>query len=364
MSAPSKDALGVGLTGTGWVADVHARAFALVPDAHVVGVVSRDRARGDTFAKKHGVDKVFADIDQMLADPSIDVVVVGLPNHLHAPVVLAAAAAKKHVICEKPLAVNLEEAEQMVAACKKAGVMLAIAEELCFAPRFVHVKSVAESGALGRIFQVSQREQHGGPYSPWFFTREEAGGGALMDMGVHSIEVTRWLLGRPRAKAVYARMANHTHAEKTELEDHATMIVEFEGNVTAVLEPSWSLQGGMESHLNVFGTEGVLYTDLLRETGMRMFSQKGHRGDADSVGWSRPDHDWLGANGYPQEMAHFIQCARTGARPLVSGEDGIAELEIMYAAYESAATGARVELPFRPKGVERAVDLWLRRSRK
>ncbi len=354
------DVLGVGLTGTGWVADVHAQALNRVSGAKLVGVVSRDEKRGGEFAKKHGIPKVFTDHRQLLEAADLDVICVGLPNHLHEQVVLDAAQAGKHVICEKPLATNLEEGQRMVDACKKAGVMLAVGVELCFVPKFVRAKHMLKSGALGRVFQVRQVEAHGGPHSPWFFTRDEAGGGILMDMGCHAIEVTRFVLDYPKPVAVYARMSNETHPD-SELEDHSVCVLEFEGGVTALLESSWSLQGGMESHLDITGTEGVLYCDLLRGTGMRMYSQKGPADDPESILWSWQDPDWLWNNGYPQEMEHFLHCARTGEKPRVSGEDGLVQLEISYAAYESAATGKRIEFPFRPKGVERAVDLWLER---
>jgi predicted dehydrogenase len=295
----------------------------------------------------------------MLQDRAVDIVIVCLPNDLHAAVTIDAAEAGKHVICEKPLATNLDEAERMIGACRARGVMLALAEELCFVPKFVRVSELREVGALGKIFSVHQREQHGGPYSPWFFSRDQAGGGALMDMGCHSIEIARWVLGRPEATAVYARMSNQLHTGVTALEDHVSMMVEFEGGALAVLEPSWALHGGMESHLDVIGTGGALYTDLTRGTGMRMFSETGLADDPETRGWSTPDPDWLTTNGYVQELEHFVECARTGNTPRVTGEDGLAQLEIIHAAYESARTGCRVALPFRPKGVERAVDLWL-----
>jgi len=355
------DVLGVGLTGTGWVADVHARALRRLPDARLVAVTSRDEARGRRFAERHGIERTYTDHRAMLDDPDVDVLCVGLPNHLHEPVVLDGASAGKHIICEKPLATNLDEGRRMVDACRDAGVMLALAVELCFVPKFVRLKELCDGGAVGKLFQVHQREQHAGPHSPWFYTRDEAGGGILMDMGCHSIEVTRWLLGRPAVEAVYARMSNQLHPD-SELEDHCTLLVELKGGVLAVLEPSWAVKGGMESHLNVIGTGGVLYADLLRDTGLRMFSEKGLPDDpVETFHWSVPDPDWLHNNGYPQQMAHFLDCARTGARPRVSGEDGLVQLEVSYAAYESAATGRRVELPFRPPGVQRAVDLWLRK---
>jgi myo-inositol 2-dehydrogenase/D-chiro-inositol 1-dehydrogenase len=172
------------------------------------------------------------------------VICVGLPNDQHVPVVLDAAAAKKHVICEKPLATSLDGARAMVGACQRAGVMLALAEQLCFAPKLVRARDIVAEGALGKVFRVFQRHQHGGPHSSWFFERRAAGGGVLMDMGCHSIEATRFVLGRPSALAVYARLSNELHPD-SELEDHCTLVVEFAGGVVAVLEPSWALCGGM-----------------------------------------------------------------------------------------------------------------------
>jgi myo-inositol 2-dehydrogenase / D-chiro-inositol 1-dehydrogenase len=343
--------VGIGLTGTGWVADVHARALARVPAARLVAVASRDRARGEAFVKKYGMLRVHADHTALLADPEVDVICVGLPNDRHHRVVLDAAAAGKHVICEKPLATSLARGREMVAACRNAGVMLAIAEQLCFAPKLVRARDLVQAGELGRVFRVFQRHQHGGPHSRWFFERSAAGGGVLMDMGCHSIEVARWVLGRPPARAVYARLSNQIHPD-SELEDHCTLLVEFEGGAVALLEPSWALRGGMESQLELFGTEGALYVDLMRGTGMRLYA------DA-APAWSTPDSDWLHTHGYVQSMAHFVECAASGARPLTSGEDGLAQLEVIEAAYASAASGERVQIPFEAAPVEQAVDRWL-----
>lgn len=351
--------IGVGLIGTGWVSDVHAHAFRQLDEARVVAVASRDADRGRAFAKRHDIARSYLDHRELVRDTAVDVVVIGVPNQLHMQIALDAAAEKKHVICEKPLATNLEDGQRMVEACARAGVMLAVAEELCFVPKFVRAKQILDAGGLGRPYQVHQREQHDGPHSRWFYERDLAGGGALLDMGVHGIEAARWVLGRPRAKSVFAHLSNRLHPDSV-LEDHCTVLVEFDNDVLAVIEPSWALKGGMESHLDLFGTEGVLYTDLLRGTGMRMYSERAVETDPfHSLHWSTPDADWLWTNGYPQEMRHFLSCVRSGNPPLVGGEDGLAQLEICYAAYASAARGARVPLPFRPAGVDRAVDLWL-----
>jgi predicted dehydrogenase len=336
----ASETLGIGLTGTGWVADVHARALSRLP-ARLCGIASRDRGRGEAFAAKHGIPRVHPDHRSLLDDPELDVICVGLPNDQHERVVLDAASAGKHVICEKPLATNLEQASKMIDACNKAGVMLALAEQIGFMPKLVEARDRVRQNALGKIFHVHQRHQHGGPQAAWFFSRDQAGGGVLMDMGCHSIEAARFVLDYPRPQAVYARLSNRCHPH-TELEDHATLIVEFDGGIVAVLEPSWAVRSGMVSRLDLLGTAGALHVDLEL---------------------AEPDADWLWNHGYPQEMAHFLDCARNGERPQSSGEDGLVQLELCCAAYESAATGRRVELPFSPGKLERAVDPWLRRER-
>ena len=303
-------------------------------------MVSRDRARGEAFAAKHAIPRVYPDHLSLLGDRELDVICIGLPNDRHERVVLDAAAGRKHVICEKPLAINLEQAGVMIDACRNAGVMLALAEQICYAPKLLELRDRVRQGVLGKIFHVYQRHQHGGPHAEWFFSRERAGGGALMDMGCHSIEAVCFVLDYPRPRAVYARLSNRVHSH-SELEDHATLVLEFEGGAVAVLEPSWAVRGEMVSRIGLLGTEGALDVDL------------------ESAG---PDADWLVDHGYAQEMAHFLDCVRSGDRPLTSGENALLALEICCAAYESAATERRVELPFRPPGVDRPVDLWLRRK--
>ncbi len=349
--------LRVALLGTGWIADVHARALSQLEGTRRVCVASRSGDRARSFAAKHGFERGVEGYRAALAE-DVDVVIVALPNHEHVGIVEAAARKGKHVICEKPLATSRAEAEAMVTACREAGVMLALAEELCFVPKFVHAREIAMSGKLGKLFQLRQREQHAGPYSPWFFDRALAGGGALLDMGCHGIEICRWLLGRPRATGVYASVRTVTHQSKTALDDHVTLIVDFEGGVEALIEASWSVQGGMVSEVEILGSQGRLVSRLTEETGTRLFLDHPPTAEDDSVGWTFPDPDWLHSNGYPQELRHFLDCVRTGATPEVSGEDGVAQMEIMEAAYASAKTRARVSLPFRPEGVARAVDLW------
>ncbi len=147
-----------------------------------------------------------------------------LPNYLHAEAVHKAAAAGKHIIIEKPLAITLEDADSMIAACKKAGVKLMYAEELCFAPKYERVRHMVSEGAIGDIYMLKQAEKHSGPHSDWFYDINLAGGGVLMDMGCHAIAWFRWMLNNAKATSVYATMSTVLHKERTKAEDNSVVM--------------------------------------------------------------------------------------------------------------------------------------------
>jgi predicted dehydrogenase len=191
-------AVKVGLIGTGFVADIHAAAARLVPEVEVVAVASPTPGKAQHFAQERGIPNAFEDYRELLKLKEVELVTLALPNHLHARACLDAAAAGKHVLCEKPLCRTLEEADRMIDACRRAGVLLLYAEELCFAPKYVRAKRLVEEGALGRAFLVKQSEEHDGPHMPWFWDVDKSGGGVLLDMGCHSIEFARWVFGNPR----------------------------------------------------------------------------------------------------------------------------------------------------------------------
>ena len=347
----------VGLIGSGGISRTYVEAFQHVPDADVVAVWSRQRENAERFGREHGISLATDRVEDLL--PQVDVVCVNSPNACHAPHAIAAAGAGKHVIVEKPLAVSLEEGQAIVDACADAGVGLAYAEELPFVPKFERAREILESGALGEILYLTQREAHGGPYSPWFFTRDEAGGGVLMDMACHAIELVRWVLGKPPVAKVTAHVANALHRDKTELEDHSVIHLEFADGITATCEASWVLQGGMQSRLELWGTEGYLDVDLLHGSGLELYTHRGSPQHMAPPGWTMTLTNWVVENGYPQELSHFLQCFREGTTPRESGADGLVVLEILLAAYVSAATGPTAARPHRRAGIARPVAPWL-----
>lgn len=354
----------VALLGSGFIADIHIESYhRFVPDAEVVAVYSRTPERAKTFAAKHGIQLWFSDLDKVIHESGCEVVDVCLPNCLHARATITAAKAGKHIIIEKPLSLTLEEADEMIATCREHKRKLMYAEELCFAPKYERVRKLVQEGAVGKIFQMRQCEKHSGPHSSWFYDVSQSGGGALMDMGCHGLAWFRWMLGgRPKALSVYAHMSTLLHKERTRGEDNSICIVEFEGGAIGVAENSWAKHGGMDDRIEVYGTAGVSYADLFVGNSALTYSETGYgyamEKAGSTKGWTFTIFEEAFNQGYPQELKHFIECVREDKQPVVTGEDGRAVLEMMYAAYHSARIGQKVPLPFHAK-VSKPIDLWL-----
>lgn len=347
------DRVGVGIIGSGFIAEIHAESLRRVPNAQLVGVASPTGNRAAEFAAKHGAPHSYTDYRALLERPEIQVVSLCLPNDLHCQATLDAAAARKHVLCEKPLCVTLAEADQMIAACRAAGVQLMYAEELCFTPKYVRAKQLVDEGALGDLYLVKQSEKHDGPHAEWFWDVNRSGGGVALDMGCHAIEFCRWMLGRPPITSVYAQMNTVLHGERTEGEDHAILLLEFAGGALGMAEESWAKPGGMDDRCELYGTGGVTYADLLHGSALETYSQRGYGYAVEkagaTTGWSFTMYEELWNYGFPQELQEAVSAIQE-SRPFrgPTGEDGKEVLRALYAAYESARTGKKVPLPYEP----------------
>jgi myo-inositol 2-dehydrogenase/D-chiro-inositol 1-dehydrogenase len=352
------------LFGAGFIADIHAESYRrFVPDAEIVGVYSRREEHARAFAAKHGIPRWSIGLDEALSSRDYDVADICLPNHLHARVTIAAAAAGKHVIIEKPLCLTLEEADAMIAACDTNGRKLMYAEELCFAPKYERVRQLVQEGAVGSVYALRQSEKHSGPHSDWFYDLNQSGGGALMDMGCHGFAWFRWMLPGRKPLTVFAHMQRDLiHGARTRCEENSIAVVEFEGGVVGTVENSWAKLGGMDDRVEVFGTGGVVYADLFMGNSALTYSGTGYgyamEKAGSTQGWTFTNFEETFNQGYPQELQHFVACVRNDTVPATSGRDGRAVLEMLNAAYHSARTQQKVALPFHPN-VSRPIDLWL-----
>lgn len=354
----------VALLGSGFIADIHIESYhRFVPEAEVVAVYARDLNKAKAFAQKHHIANWYDSVDEIISKSGCDVVDICLPNFLHAEATLKAARAKKHIIIEKPLAVTLEEADEMIKVCAEQKVLLMYAEELCFAPKYERVRHLVKEGAVGDLFMLKQAEKHSGPHTDWFYDVNLAGGGVLMDMGCHAFGWFFWMLNNAKVKSVTASMSTVLHSPRTKGEDNSIVIVEFENGVTAVAENSWAKHGGMDDRCEVYGKAGVVYADLFLGNAALAYSKNGYgyameKADT-TAGWSFPIFEEAFNQGYPHELKHFIDCVRTDKQPLVTGQLGRDVLEVIYAAYASAGQGKKIELPFKAS-VKKPVDLWLK----
>ena len=354
----------VAILGAGFIADIHLESFArFVPDVQITAIFSRTAAHAERVARHWSIPQWFTDVDELIAKADCEVVDICLPNFLHHRVAIAAARAGKHVIVEKPLSVTLEEADDMIAVCREHGRKLMYAEELCFAPKYERVRQLVKEGAVGDIYMLKQLEKHSGPHSDWFWNVDQSGGGVLMDMGCHAFGWFRWMLGgSPVVKSVWATMDTVRHKERTRGEDNTLCVVEFDHGVIGLAEDSWAKPGGMDDRIEVYGTKGVSFADLFRGNSASTYSEEGYNYAAEKAGttqgWTYTIFEEVFNQGYPHELQHFIKCVREDQQPLVTGEDGRAVLEIIYAAYASARSGAKIPLPFHPK-VKKPIDLWL-----
>ena len=353
--------VGVGLIGSQFISSIHAEAFKSVSEGELLAVMSPTPGHAKAFADKHHIPNFFTDLDKMLAMEEIDMVVIGAPNNLHCEITIKAAKAGKHIVVEKPLCMNLKEADMMIDACKQANVKLMYAEELCFTPKYVRLKALLDEGALGKPVIFKQSEKHDGPHADHFWDVNRSGGGVTMDMGCHAFQFFRWLNGNNPVKSVYAQMNTSVHMNKTKGDDNAIIIIEFENGVVGLAEESWTKLGGMDDRAEIHGSEGVAYADVLQGNSIQTYSTKGVEYAVEkagnTVGWSYTMYEEVWNYGFPQEFIHFVDCVQNDKQPLITGDDGKAVLEIIYAAYASAGSGTKISLPFKTE-MDKPYKLW------
>jgi predicted dehydrogenase len=334
----------VGLLGAGFILnDFLVPALNALPDAQIVAVAGRREGAVEEFARRWGIKTRFHGrngIERLCKDPSVDAVLVALPNDLHLPAILAAAENHKDLICEKPLGRNSVEAGKALDAARRYGVLHCYAENQIFMPQVARAREFIRSGAIGKPIWIRSREAHSGPHKKWFWDAERAGGGVMLDMGCHSVEVVRNLFGkRPKAVSGWKQTLVHD----TRVEDNSLVLVRHEGGVMGQSENSWSAKGGLDIRLEVYGSEGTIFVDSTRGTGIKMFTVASNRQTnyivekADSTtGWTYPAWREYVTNGYLDEMREFVASISAGRKPSETFEDGLIVNRIIDAAYESA----------------------------
>jgi myo-inositol 2-dehydrogenase/D-chiro-inositol 1-dehydrogenase len=337
--------LRVGIVGGAFAGTLHAEGWLATNRAEIVAVAAPSESTRNNFAARFGT-KCYDNGDDLIENEEIDVISLTLPNIYHKDLTIKAANKGVHVVCEKPLATNLEDAKKMVEVSKEKNIKLLYAEQIIFAPRYHKVKELIDSGSFGQIVHISHRERHGGPHAKWFRDKDLSGGGVTMDMAIHGIGLISYLLAPAKVSHVYARII--TVDKTSPVDDHALLTLEFDNGVLATVDASWVSPGGVDDVLEVLGRDGYVRADLARGQTLDLFSLKGSNALAEKVetnlGWLKIPHEEARSWGWYAEFEHFADVLLDGVHPISSGKDGYEALKVAMAAYESSSTNSRVQI--------------------
>lgn len=333
----------IALLGTGLIGRFYAQSllgYRGKDEIRVVVAAKQDEAA--SFAKEFDIARPMTDIAAAIRDPEIDTVIIGLPNYLHKQAALLAAEAGKAVLCTKPLSTNPEDALEMLQAVEKAGVFHGYLEDLVYTPKTLKALTAARAGALGKILWARSRETHGGPHSDWFWTKELSGGGAIVDMGCHCIEIARSFIGK-EYRPMEVTCWTDTQVHPIETEDHAVGLVRYDSGAVGQFEVSWNFRGGMDLRDEVAGTEGTVWLNHWMRTGFEMFTGVGQGGYVaekaeGETGWMFPVGDEIGSLGYVEMFLDMFNSMDAGKAPMETFYDGYVVNEIMAACYRASAS--------------------------
>ncbi|HEY7508800.1 MAG TPA: Gfo/Idh/MocA family oxidoreductase [Vicinamibacteria bacterium] len=334
----------VGLIGAGTISRTHGRAATELPGVEVVAVVGTNREKTAALAAEHGA-AAYGALDEFLRHRPMEAVLIGSPSGVHADEAIAAARAGLHVLCEKPLDVTTERVDAMVAEADKAGVKLGVMFQDRTKPDLRRLKALIDGGGLGRPLLVSGRVRWWRPpeyyaSSRWRGTWALDGGGALMNQGVHTVDLMLWLLGDVRW--VSARTATTLH--KIEVEDTAVAVLEFASGAVGTLEATTTAYPGYPRRLDLTGSEGtvIVENDRIVAADLRTPLEGGvstGAGDSNRLGST---HLVTDVSGHRALIEDFRRAVETGGRPVCDGRDGRRSVELVQAVYRSSREGAPV----------------------
>jgi predicted dehydrogenase len=331
--------LKIAFAGTGYINKIHARS-ARNCGLDLAAVVNHRPESMAQFAADFGIPRQYATVEAMLAESGVDALVVSTPNYLHAPQTIAALNAGVHVLVEKPMAMNAVQAEQMCEVAEKSGATLMVAHCWRFDPDVLWLKKQASK--LGKIVRTKGYgvHTHWGP-SGWFTQKKFAGGGAMADMGIHALDTARFLLGDPQPVSVYARIG--TYYQDFDVDDTGLIIVNWDNGAVSYIESGWwqPHADGVEAATQLYGTQGF---GQLFPTRLELPNAKTNELDLIDAGFAFPRPDHMPQILYDRQMEYFIACIQSGKTPLPGGAEGLANMKVVDAAYESARTGQVVKI--------------------
>jgi len=346
--------LRVGIVGSKFAAMLHAECYRRKDEVEMVAVAALDDL--EEFATRFDIPHIHEDFHEMVERDDIDAISVCVPNFLHHDVTIAAAKAKKHVICEKALAISVPKAAEMVDVCAAEGVKLLYAEDWVFAPSLSRVEEIIAEGALGEVLFVKAKETHNGSHSPFAKKKSTCGGGSLIHLATHPIG---YLLHLFRADqnpvtevtgVMTGGLADNFVHKDFEGEDWFAGLMTFADGKRALVEGNYITVGGMDDRVEVYGTEGRINVDLTFGSNIEAYSRGGHEYAIEKTdfthGWTRPAVDEFRSLGYVAEIDYFVDCILNDREPKfgVSGVGGLACMKVVEGFYRSATEGKTIKV--------------------
>jgi predicted dehydrogenase len=336
------DTVKVGVIGLG-MGQAHLRGYEASPKAEVVCVCDIDTERMDEVLEEREGIEGYTDYAEMLQHDDLEAVSIALPNYLHAPVTIDALGQGKHVLCEKPMAMNAEEARRMKQTAEKAGRTLMLHFNMRFMSTAATVRPLIKSGDIGQVYHgtttYTRRDGYPNP-GTWFGQKQKSGGGPLIDLGVHRLDLALWLMDYPRPTSVVGGTYDLLAREKLgdvefDCEDFSTAMIRFENGSTLYLTASWDGHQAEQTELtmSLYGTRGSVF-----ERGGQLTYCTSE--DEEAVTRELEQRE-------PQESPqdHFVRSILEGTPPGPSAEHGVIVMEILDAIYESARSGQPVTIP-------------------
>ncbi len=342
--------LKVAVIGTGMIAHTHARQYADIPEAELAAACDVDEERLRRFAQRYDIKQTYADYDKMVAEADVDAVSVCLPVFLHAPCAITSLRAGKHVLCEKPMASNADEAQAMVDAAGKAGKKLMVYWRRRFAPEARKAREIIESGELGRIYfaRTSTLRWRGRPgfdmpaFGKWFMQKDKAGGGTMMDIGGYDLDLVLGLMGFPEVKGVSAAAYQEIDKEEAQaagvdVEELCVGLIRLADGATIWLESSFAVNVEDDAKALFFGSEAGLKVHPL--TVYKHFWFQGRKPTAIEVALPRDPK----REGWLSVQEHFVDCCLNDKPiPISSGKEALMVAKVVDALYQSAEAGKEV----------------------
>ncbi|HSK68450.1 MAG TPA: Gfo/Idh/MocA family oxidoreductase [Candidatus Limnocylindria bacterium] len=333
-----------GVAGCGMVSAFHADALSRIPEAQLVACSDTYMPSAEKFAQKHGLQP-FSTLEEMLKKGGVDAVSICTPSGLHSRQAITVVRAGKHVVCEKPMSLTLKEADILIKEADKAGVKAAVISQFRFTPAVAEIKRAVQSGALGKVVSGSLQMKYwrSTEYyqsASWRGTWAMDGGGALMNQGIHGIDVFRSIMGPVKYLQGIARTLTHD----IEVEDHAAAVLEFESGAVGTLEGSTTCFPGYPRRVEICGTKGsiVLEEDTIVKWDVDLPTDLPVGQAARNVASSDPAA--ISSEGHERQLRNFTDAVLRGEPLLADVRSGRHPLEIILAVYESSRTGKAVNM--------------------